>query len=154
MELVLHPNPILRVHAVPVHRVGRSERRLLKGMLKHMRRWKGIGLAAPQVAHFEQLIVAEADGQTLQWVNPTILEGSGTERMEEGCLSIPGSFVDVVRTRRVRVRALDIEGRTVERELDGLLARVVQHEIDHLNGRLIIDHGPVIRHSLPRQGDA
>jgi len=154
MELVVHPNPILRGHAVPVQRVGRTERRLLKGMLKHMRRWKGIGVAAPQVAHFEQLIVAEVNGQTLQWANPTILEGSGTERREEGCLSIPGSFVDVVRTRRVRVRALDIEGRTIERELDGLLARVVQHEIDHLNGTLIIDHGPVIRHSQPCQGNA
>ena len=119
-----------------------------------MRRWKGIGLAAPQVAHFEQLIVAEVGGQTLQWANPRILEGSGTERMEEGCLSIPESFVDVVRTRRVRVRALDFEGRAVERELDGLLARVVQHEIDHLNGVLIIDHGPVVQRRTPGEGDA
>lgn len=154
MELVLHPNPILRAHAVPVERVGRTERRLLKRMLKYMRRWKGIGLAAPQVAHFEQLIVAEVNGQMLQWANPTVLEGNGTERMEEGCLSIPGSFVDVVRSGRVRVRALDVEGRTVERELDGLLARVVQHEIDHLNGVLIIDHGPVVQRRALSQGDA
>jgi len=126
----------------------------LKQLLKHMRRWKGLGLAAPQVGCLERLIVAEVDGNGLQWANPTALDGNGTDYMEEGCLSLPGNFVGIHRASRVWIRALDVEGRTVERKLEGLLARVVQHEIDHLNGVLIIDHGPVVRRQAPEQVNA
>ena len=153
MKLVVHPNPILRAHAIPVERVGKKERRLLKQMLKHMRRWKGIGLAAPQVACLEQLIVAEVNGQAVLWANPRILEGSGEARMEEGCLSVPATFVNVERSAFIWVEALDMEGRAVELKIEGLLARVVQHEIDHLEGVLIIDHGLVMQRQPSAGGE-
>ena len=152
MHLITYPSAILRAAAAPVVRVGKNERRLLRRMLRHMRRWKGIGLAASQVGRLEQVIVAELDGQNLTWANPTILEQEGTENMEEGCLSIPGTTVDVVRAARVWVRALNEENKKVERKLEGLLARVVQHEIDHLSGVLIIDHGPPITHEGLAEG--
>jgi len=155
MEIVIHPNPVLRASALPVRRVGKNERRLLRQMLKHMRHWKGIGLAAPQVGHLEQLIVAEVGDRTVLWANPSILELGGTEqRMEEGCLSIPGAFVDVSRPACIWVRAFGEDNETVECKLDGLEARVIQHEIDHLRGVLIIDHGPVVRQHAPEQVNA
>jgi len=146
MHLVTYPNPVLRARAVPVRNVGKNERRMLRQMLKHMRGWKGVGLAAPQVGRLEQLIVAELGDRTVLWANPTILEQSGTQQMEEGCLSIPGTFVEINRAACVWVRAIDEDNKEVERRLEGLLARVVQHEIDHSRGRLIVDYGqPVMR---------
>jgi peptide deformylase len=145
MEIVIHPSPILRAHTTPVERVGKQERRLLKQMLKHMRRWKGIGLAAPQVACLQQLIVVEVNEQALLWANPRIIEEDGTGYMEEGCLSIPDTFVNVERAAYVWVQALNIDNHPVELKLHGLAARVVQHEIDHLNGVLIIDRGTAER---------
>jgi len=142
VELVVHPSPILRAHAIPVERVGQRERRLLKQMLKHMRRWRGIGLAAPQVACLQQLIAVEVNGRVLLWANPKILEEKGAGHLEEGRLSVPDAFVNVNRPAEVWVQALNIDNRPVELKIEGLTARVVQHEIDHLNGVLLIDHGP------------
>jgi peptide deformylase len=141
MKLLLNPNPLLRAQSVPVERVGWTEQRRLRRMLRHMRRWNGIGLAAPQVGSLEQLIVAEVGSERVLWANPTILEGGLTERMSEGCLSLPGVVVDVGRPSNVWVRALDMQNREAERKLKGLIARVVQHEVDHLYGVLITDHG-------------
>lgn len=154
VEIVLHPNPILRTHATPVERVGKKERRFLRQMLKHMRRWKGIGLAAPQVASLQQLITVEVNGEVLLWANPKILDEHGTGHMEEGCLSIPDTFVNVKRAAGVWVQALNIDNRSVELKIDGLLGRVVQHEIDHLNGVLTIDHGPAVEHRSAKQDEA
>ena len=145
VQLVTHPNPLLRTRSSPVGRVGKNEHRLLRQMLKHMRRWKSVGLAAPQVGRLEQLIVADVGDHTVLWANPTILEPCGTQHMEEeGCLSIPGTRVDVIRPIHIWVQALDEYNKKVESKLEGLLARVIQHEIDHLHGVLIIDHGPPV----------
>ena len=154
VELVVHPNPILRTHAVAVERVGKQERRVLRQMLKHMRRWKGIGLAAPQVASLQQLVAVEVNGQALLWANPKILEENGAGYLEEGCLSIPDTFVNVKRAAEVWVQALNIDNRPVELKIEGLTARVVQHEVDHLNGVLIIDHGPAVERHTVERGDA
>ena len=107
-----------------------------------MRQWNGVGLAAPQVGHSLRMIVAEAVGQTVALANPTILEQTGIDRMVEGCLSLPDRQVDVIRAVTIWVKALNEDSKQVEFKQEGLLARIVQHEIDHLNGMLIIDHGP------------
>lgn len=144
MKIVTYPNSILRCHAVAVPEVGREEKKLMAGMLKHMRKWKGIGLAAPQVGSQQQIFVAEVEGVILAMANPVIMEQHGMGGMEEGCLSLPGTMVRVTRPVTFWIRALNEENERVELKLDGLLARVAQHEIDHLNGTLIIDHGPAI----------
>lgn len=141
MNLVIYPNPLLRRETLPLKHVGRCQRQVLRQMLRHMRRWGGIGLAAPQVGLLEQFIVAETEGETILWANPQILERNGVlEWADEGCLSLPQTCVSVERSARIWVCALNMRGRKIERKLEGLLARIVQHEVDHLHGVLIIDH--------------
>ncbi len=142
MQLETYPSTILRAAAIPVKQVSETEQTLLVKMLDNMQRWQGIGLAAPQIGRLEQLIVAEADGERLLLANPKVLETDGCDHMEEGCLSLPQAVVEVERPAVVWIRALDFENRLFERRFDGLLARVLQHEVDHLHGKLIIDHGP------------
>ena len=149
LELNIFPKPILRLQAHPVLHVGEHERQLLKSMLKNMWKWNGAGLAAPQGGFSSRLIVAEAEGYKLALANPEILESEGAEPMEEGCLSLPGQAANISRSTAIWVQALDIQNRQVELKLDGFLARIVQHEIDHLNGKLIIDYGSAI----PRQDE-
>ncbi|MBP7831252.1 MAG: peptide deformylase [Kiritimatiellae bacterium] len=144
MELATYPNPILRAHAAALPAVSKAERRLMLRMLKHMRRWQGIGLAAPQIGRSQQLFVAEVEGNVLMLANPEILEDRGTEEMAEGCLSLPGTMVRVRRSAFVWVRGLNEENRPVEHKIQGLIARVVQHEFDHLHGKLITDYGPAL----------
>jgi len=141
LELRTFPDPKLRIPAEPVLHVGEHERHMMKSMLENMWQWKGVGLSAPQVGFDARLIVAEAEGVKLGLANPETLESKGSDAMMEGCLSLPGQSVNVSRSTSIWVRALDIENRQVELKLDGFIARIVQHEIDHLNGRLIIDHG-------------
>jgi peptide deformylase len=100
---------------------------------------KGIGLAAPQVGITRQLIVLDIGDGPLALINPKIVEAEGSDIMEEGCLCLPGINVDVERSARVRVTGLDIGGDTLDIDDDELLARALQHEIDHLSGTLIID---------------
>lgn len=144
MQIVVYPDPMLHAHAKPVLHVGKKERLLFKRMLTNMRQWDGVGLAAPQVGHSLRMIVAEVQGTTLALANPAILERKGMNHMVEGCLSLPGRHVDVIRTVTIWVKALNEDSKQVEFKQEGLLARIVQHEIDHLNGVLIIDHGPDI----------
>ncbi len=148
MKIVTFPSPILRGQAVAVPAVGKVEKKFMADMLKHMRRWKGIGLAAPQVGSQQQIFVAEVEGVILALANPVILEQHGAGDMEEGCLSLPGTIVRVTRPATVWIRALNEENERVELKLEGLAARVAQHEIDHLHGTLIIDHGPAIEQDI------
>lgn len=141
MELETYPNPVLRTSAFPVKNVGRRETGMLRKMLVNMRRWQGVGLAAPQVGCLDQLIVAEAGGQTILWANPVIVERNGAEKSKEGCLSLPGKTVEVCRSFCIWVQAINEANRKVECKLEGLLARIIQHEIDHLHGVLILDYG-------------
>ena len=141
---ILHfPDPRLRTVAKPVEQVDDSIRQLADDMLETMYAAPGIGLAATQVNVDKRVVVidiSEEKNQPLCLINPEILELDGLEEMEEGCLSVPGVYELVQRADQVRIRALDREGQTVELQADGLLAVCIQHEIDHLDGKLFVDY--------------
>ena len=141
---VLHfPDPRLRKKALPVETLDDGIRRLIDDMFETMYEAPGIGLAATQVNVQKQVIVidvSEAKDQPLALINPRLLDLDGETESEEGCLSVPGFFDTVSRAERIRVAALDRNGEPFELKTDGLLAVCIQHEIDHLNGRLFVDH--------------
>jgi peptide deformylase len=132
--------PILRQETRPVAQVTDGLRRLIDDMFETMYAAKGIGLAAPQVGRTERLAVVDVDDDPFVIINPEIILHEGSASGEEGCLSIPEVYGDVDRATRVIVRALDREGKPFEREAHDLLARCLQHEIDHLHGKLFIDY--------------
>ncbi len=143
LEILKFPDPRLRNHAKPVKEVDDAIRRLADDMLETMYQAPGIGLAATQVGVAKQLIVvdiSEEKNQPLVLINPEVVEAEGEEEREEGCLSVPGFYEKVKRAGRVRVRALDRDGQPLDLDLDGLLAVCVQHEIDHLHGKLFVDY--------------
>jgi peptide deformylase len=141
LEILNHTHPALRSKAQPVQRVDKEIRRLIRDMMETMRAAPGIGLAAPQVGVLKQVIVFDTgeDGCSGALVNPRIVRSEGEATDVEGCLSIPGLQGMVPRAAAVVVQGLDERGRPVEIQADGLLARVLQHEIDHLHGVLFID---------------
>ncbi len=132
-------DPVLREKAKPVARITKRHQKLLKDMIETMYAADGIGLAAPQVGVSERLIVVDIGEGPLALVNPEILAASGSDVDREGCLSIPGVWGYVERFSRVTVQGLDEKGRPRRIEAEGLLARVLQHEIDHLDGILFTD---------------
>jgi peptide deformylase len=143
LTILEYPDPRLRTRAVPVDAVDASLRDLIDDMFETMYAARGIGLAATQVnVHRRVLVTDVSEGRTdpRVFVNPEILERDGKAVTQEGCLSVPGYFDDVERAERVRLRALDREGKPFETELEGLLAVCVQHEIDHLDGKLFVDY--------------
>jgi peptide deformylase len=118
-------------------------RRLVDDMFETMYAAPGVGLAATQVDVHRRLLVADVSedrSRPLCFINPEIIHREGTQTLEEGCLSVPGFFETVVRSERVRVRALDRSGQPFELDADGLLAVCVQHEMDHLDGKLFVDY--------------
>jgi peptide deformylase len=141
---ILHfPDPRLRNVARPVKQVDDATRKLVDDMLETMYAAPGIGLAATQVNVDKRAIVidvSEDKGQPLYLINPEIIEFEGVEEMEEGCLSVPGVYETVQRADQVRVRALGRDGQPFEMQADGLLAVCIQHEIDHLDGKLFVDY--------------
>ncbi len=146
-------HPTLRKVADPVTEFDRSLKELAENMIDTMRVNEGIGLAAPQVNISRRLFVVDLKliDETLSaraYVNPEILSREGMDRLEEGCLSIPGIRAEVDRATRIRVRYRTVEGETKEEEMDGLLARVFQHEYDHLDGILFIDRLNVLQKKL------
>jgi len=144
LSLRIYPDCVLREVCEPVERFDSELRDLLDEMLRLMRAKEGIGLAAPQVGITRRLFVCEIEGQSMSLVNPGIEGGVGSDNMVEGCLSLPDTQVDVRRKQEIRVAAYDARGRKKRLEATGLWARVIQHEIDHLNGILICDHGDPI----------
>jgi len=139
-------DPILRQATTPVAEVTDEIRRLVADMFETMHHARGIGLAAPQVGRTERLAVIEIDGEPLVVINPEIVERSSTkDKAEEGCLSIPDIYADVERPKEVVVRATDLDGNEYEIEATELLARCLQHEIDHLDGRLFLDYLSVLK---------
>jgi peptide deformylase len=133
-------NEVLRGQAQPVGMINSAILTLLDDMVETMFEAKGVGLAAPQVGIAKQLIVVDAgEGEVLQLLNPRITAAEGNCVDVEGCLSIPGVFGEVNRAEKVTVIALEKEGREVRLDAEGLLARILQHEIDHLHGTLFID---------------
>ena len=141
---ILHfPDARLRKKAIPVDTVDDSIRALVDDMFETMYDAPGIGLAATQVNVHKRVIVidiSEEKNQPVVLINPSILEREGEEEMDEGCLSVPGYFETVKRADRVRVSALDRNGESFEIDTGGLLAVCIQHEIDHLDGKLFVDH--------------
>jgi peptide deformylase len=140
LDIQVLGSPVLRAVTVPVVEVTDELRALIDDMFETMHAAQGIGLAAPQVGRTERLAVAEVDNQPLVLINPEIVHEEGNDRAEEGCLSIPDIYGDVDRATRVVVKALDRDGRTYEVDASALLARCLQHEIDHLHGKLFIDY--------------
>ncbi|HHH38188.1 MAG TPA: peptide deformylase [Sedimenticola sp.] len=143
LDILHFPDPRLRNRARPVAQVDDSVRQLLDDMLETMYQAPGIGLAATQVNDPRRVVVIDISEQhdaPLCLINPEILERAGEEEMEEGCLSVPGFYEKVRRADRVRLRALDRDGNPFEMEADGLLAVCIQHELDHLDGKLFVDY--------------
>ena len=142
-------DPILRKATVPISEITDDTRRLIEDMFETMYLAGGIGLAAPQVGRGERVTVVHVDEHKFVLVNPEVLDRSGNDRAEEGCLSIPDIYGDVDRALTVTVRALDEEGKSRDITASGLLARCMLHEIDHLDGKLFIDYlSPLKRRSV------
>jgi peptide deformylase len=143
LDILTFPDPRLRNRAQPVERVDDGVRAIIDDMFETMYAAPGIGLAAIQVNIPKRIVVIDVSDEKekpLTLVNPEIVERFGEEQMEEGCLSVPGFYEPVTRAERIRVRALDRNGASFELETDGLLAVCIQHEIDHLDGKLFVDH--------------
>jgi peptide deformylase len=143
LPILEFPDPRLRTRAQPVEQVDAALRRLIDDMFETMYAAPGIGLAATQVNVHKRLLVidiSEKRNERLALINPEIVSHSGMEETEEGCLSVPGIYEKVKRAERIRVRALDRDGKQIEFDADGLLAVCIQHEMDHLEGKLFVDY--------------
>ncbi len=143
LDILHFPDPRLRNKAKPVEKVDDAVRQLVDDMFETMYQAPGIGLAATQANVAKRVIVIDISDEKnapLCLINPEIVAAEGEEECEEGCLSVPGIYETVTRSERVRVKALDREGQNIELEADGLLAVCIQHEIDHLDGKLFVDY--------------
>ena len=129
---------VLSKRARRVWKINEKIKTLAEGMAETMKTNQGVGLAAPQVGVLKKIIVFERDyriGETMALINPRIVKKSREKFVDtEGCLSFPGIYIDIKRAKKIKVRAKNIEGEKIEMEAEGLLARILQHEIDHLNG--------------------
>ncbi len=145
LKIVKYGHPILRQVAQPVTQIDPALKQLVEDMFETMRDADGIGLAGPQVGKSIRLFVVDVTPITegfppMTFINPEILSAHGMGPYTEGCLSIPGVSAEVARPEKVEIRYTDIDGKTVQGVAEGILARVIQHELDHLNGRLFIDY--------------
>jgi peptide deformylase len=145
------PESILRKKAAKVGKVTEYERSMLSEMANAMYLSQGVGLAAVQVGIDKQLAVIDIGEGLIKLVNPVIVKKDGMEAQEEGCLSCPGLSVKVKRARKVVVNFLNENGDVIELKTEGLLARAVQHELDHLSGKLIIDYLSPVKKMLARK---
>lgn len=143
LPILEFPDPRLRTVAKPVESVDDALRVLVDDMFETMYAAPGIGLAATQVDVHQRLLVldvSEDQSRPMVFINPEILAAEGHQVYQEGCLSVPGIYADVKRANSVRVRALDRDGKEFEIEADGLLAVCIQHEMDHLAGKVFVDY--------------
>jgi len=143
LEILEIPDNRLRTVAKPVERFDDGLARLIENMTETMYSASGIGLAATQVNIHQRLLVldvSEAQDQPRVYINPEILQAEGTETCEEGCLSVPGIYAEVSRAEKIRVSAQNPDGNPFEEELDGMHAICLQHEMDHLVGKLFVDY--------------
>ncbi len=153
LSILEFPDERLRKKALPVAEVDAAIRQLVDDMLETMYAAPGIGLAATQVNVQKRVLVLDISDQKNApycFINPEILEESGREQSEEGCLSVPGIFEKVTRSNKITVRALNREGELFEMETEGLLAVCIQHEIDHLEGKLFVDHLSPLKRQMVR----
>jgi peptide deformylase len=154
--IVVYPDPRLKLKSRPVTLFDEGLRKLVEDMVETMRDSSGLGLAAIQVGEPLDLMVMEPDfekedkGSGLALVNPVVVESSGSQTDEEGCLSIPDVRVELERPYRVKVRAMDLTGKEGHYEFEGILARCIFHELDHMNGQLFIERLPAIKRLMVR----
>ena len=153
MEIRTYGDPSLRRRAEPVEAIDDEIRTICERMVETMLRANGAGLAAPQIGISKRIIVLDVDGEFHVLINPELIETSGdVEPFNEGCLSVPGVDSVVERATRAVVEGTTLGGETVRIEGEGLLARAIQHEMDHLNGGLFLDHlSPARRQSLLKE---
>ncbi len=148
LPLQLLGAPVLREKAVEVAQVDDALRQFIADMFETMDVAHGVGLAANQVGVARRVAVIDAEGERFAMVNPRIVEASGRATAEEGCLSIPDVYGDVTRPERVVLEALDEHGTPYRKECGGLVARAIQHEIDHLDGIVFLDHLSALKRSM------
>ncbi len=155
LEILHYPDPRLRNEAKPVAAVDDGIRKLVSDMFETMYAAPGIGLASVQVNVAKRVIVvdvSENHDQPLCFINPQIINSEGEETMDEGCLSVPGFYETVQRAEKIRVKALNEKGEEFEMEADDLLAVCIQHEIDHLDGKLFVDYiSPLKRNRIRKK---
>jgi len=154
MELVHYPDPVLRGRAEPVAEFDDQLKVLADEMIKVLRVITGLGLAAQQVGVARRVVLVAPDaesGHEIVLVNPELIRTEGWEEAEEGCLSFPGIFVRIGRCTRVWVRYHDLQGNPRQMEAEGVLARAVQHELDHLDGRLLVDRMSAVQRVAQRR---
>jgi peptide deformylase len=140
MEVLCLPNPALRRKALDIKNPGDKEKKLLADMAETMYMKGGVGLAAIQVGVNKSLVVADIGGGLIKLMNPVIIKKEGSVSQDEGCLSVPDTCVSVKRAKKITVEYLNDKGEPSKLAAEGLLARVLQHEIDHLMGKLIVDY--------------
>jgi peptide deformylase len=154
LSILEFPDPRLRTIAKPVEQVDSSLRQLVDDMFETMYAAPGIGLAATQVNIHQRLLVldvSEDHTRPMVFINPEILRAEGHQVYQEGCLSVPGIFADVKRAERIAVKALDRDGQSFELEAEGLLAVCIQHEMDHLAGKVFVDYLSPLKKELVRK---
>ncbi len=155
LTIIEFPDPRLRTLAKPVKRVDTEVLQLVEDMLETMYQANGIGLAATQINVHKRVLVldvSEERDQPLVFINPEILAKDGLQTYEEGCLSVPGIYAKVQRAEEIRIRAQDRKGEVFELEAHDLLAICLQHEIDHLDGKLFVDYlSPLKRQRLKKK---
>lgn len=142
LNVITVPNPILNQETSRIQKFDNKLKTLISDMFETMHEFNGVGLAGPQIGLLEKICVIEHEKTKYTLINPEITEHSGSEVMEEGCLSIPETLVPVDRPTHIYVKAQDVKGKIIEFRESGFLARIIQHEIDHLNGVLITDKIP------------
>lgn len=155
-EILVWPDPRLKEKALPVETVNDEIRRLIDDMFETMYQADGVGLAATQIGVKQRVVTvdtssADQDVPPFAMINPEILESEGTVKWKEGCLSVPGEAEDVTRSARVKVRFLDRNGAPVELEATGLTAVCIQHEVDHLDGIVFVDHISSLKREMIRK---
>ncbi len=152
LKIFTHPNPVLTQKASPVDTFSKKTQHFFDDMIDTMYADDGVGLAAPQVGISKQVLIASPQNQPgteIVICNPIIEKSEGVQIGPEGCLSFPGIYADVPRARWIRLRYLDRNGKTVISEIEDFFARIIQHEMDHLNGVLLIDRvNLVVREKL------
>ena len=147
-KIIEYPDPILRKKSESVKKVDKEIKQLIEDMAETMYASRGIGLAAIQIGVVKRVIVVNIGEGLVALVDPEVLKGEGEIQMEEGCLCLPGVMVEVKRSEKIKVKGLNEKDEEIVIDAEGLLARALQHEIDHLNGILIIDKVSKIRREL------
>ncbi len=152
-EIVTYPHAVLKNPAQEIREIDFELLSLVQDMESTLYRAPGVGLAAPQVGSARRLILVDPAGRSgsgslVTVINPVIVEQEGSQTGNEMCLSVPEIAVDIKRATRILVRGLDLNGKEIEMEAEGFLARIFQHEIDHLDGRVILDYASALKRSI------